>query len=1145
MRTRNVRLSRIALCVALAIGTVPALAQNTTSAVVGRVTAADGRPIAGATVTIRHVESGSVSNLVTDSEGRYSARGLRAGGPYTITVTKDGAVEKRENVQLKLAETESIDLRIGGPERQTIVVTGQVLLTDKFNPTAMGATTALGPTEIQTLPSIGRNLQDLARTDPRVSQTDKERGEMSVAGQNSRYNKITVDSVNISDTFGIEANTLPTLKQPISIDAIQSVQVNVSNYDVSQTGYTGGNINAVTKSGTNELHGTASYVYRDDSMAGKRYNRGTGAYTDPPSFKEETMGVTLGGPIIKDKLFFFLGYEELTSTRTAPDFGPVGSSSGGIVGISQQNITNIGNLARTAYNIELGDVNPGGGKLKVKDVLAKVDWNINAQHRANVRYAKTEQTEPRFNDFSATNLATTSHLFTEEKTIETLVGQWFADWTPNFSTELKASQRKYHSEPINPTNLPEIRFSFSGALPPGSPSGVDTRTRTLFTGTEQSRHFNILDTKTNDLYFGGTLTRGDHEIKALVDYSDNYIYDAFLQNARGNYTFNCTNSSATFTYSFGTINCATATAAQVEAAILENFQRGRPSSYQVTVPLNPNGSLFDGIAIFHLKNEGFGLQDTWSVNPRLTVMYGVRLDVPIMPQSPLRNAAAAAAPVPGTLSGTTLTRASGGFGLDNTVTIDGDKLWQPRVGFNYTFDYLRPTQLRGGIGLFQGAAANVWLTNPYQNTGVAVRVIGCGTLGFAACPVTGGIFRADPNAQVTNFPGAAPAANVDFLEKGMGQPAVWKANLAFEHKLPWWDIVFGVEYLATQTETGIYYQHLNLGAPTRIGTDGRNIFWTPTAMNPACWSSTGSRITTGTTCSVDNRNRALSNPAFSDVLIARASHEGKGQLATVSFAGSFWKNWNWSAAYTYTEQTESSPLTSSISNSNWRARASFNPNADEVANSVYLVKDRFNLTLIFEKAFFGRYKTRIGAFYEGRSGKPYSWTFSNDMNGDGILSNDLMYIPSRPGSGEVIFLGDTAPNGPNEQAFWNIVNANGSLSRYAGRVTERNSAFSPWAHNIDVRFSQEVPSFFPKHKAVIALDILNFGNLLNKKWGHIDEVLFQGQGGQSRGFVNFVGIDSATGRYIYSVRTSPDDFTTRQTRGESQWAMQLTFRYEF
>ena len=253
---------------------------------------------------------------------------------------------------------------------------------------------------------------------------------------------------------------------------------------------------------------------------------------------------------------------------------------------------------------------------------------------------------------------------------------------------------------------------------------------------------------------------------------------------------------------------------------------------------------------------------------------------------------------------------------------------------------------------------------------------------------------------------------------------------------------------------------------------------------------------------------------------------------------------NWSASYTYTEQTESSPLTSSISNSNWRARASFNPNADEVANSAYLIKDRFNLTLIFEKALFGRYKTRFGAFYEGRSGKPYSWTFSNDMNGDGILSNDLMYIPSRPGSGEVIFLGDTAPNGPNEQAFWNVVNANGSLSRYAGRVTERNSAFAPWAHNVDVRLSQEVPSFFPKHKAVIALDILNIGNLLNKKWGHIDEVLFQGQGGQSRAFVNFVGIDSATGRYIYSVRT-PDDYTTRQRNGESQWAMQVTFRYEF
>ena len=381
------RLSRVAVCVALALASVPVVAQNTTSAVAGRVTTVDGKGVAGATVTVLHVESGSMSHLVTDAEGRYTARGLRVGGPYTITIaTNEGATEKLEGVFLQLADTTSVDVKVGAPRRETIVVTSTSLASEKFSRTDMGAQTNIGREELRSLASIQRNLQDYARTDPRVSQTDKERGEISVAGQNSRYNKITIDSVNISDTFGIEANNLPTLKQPVSIDAIESVQVNVSNYDVSQTGYTGGNINAVTKSGTNEFHGTATYVYRDDQLAGQRYNRTNGAYTDPPAFKEDTKGFTLGGPVIKDKLFFFLGYEELTSTRNAPDFGPAGSSNGGIVGISAAAIAGLQNLARSRYQIELGDVGSSGSELKVKDYLAKLDWNINAQHRASVRY---------------------------------------------------------------------------------------------------------------------------------------------------------------------------------------------------------------------------------------------------------------------------------------------------------------------------------------------------------------------------------------------------------------------------------------------------------------------------------------------------------------------------------------------------------------------------------------------------------------------------------------------------------------------------------------------------------------------------------------------------------------------------------------
>ena len=1136
-------LSKIALSIAIALATLPVLAQNTTSAVGGRITGIDGKPASGAQVTILHKDSGSVNTTTTDAEGRYSARGLRVGGPYTITITKDGVTEKREGVFLQLAETASVDAKLGSATQavETIIVTGQNVGSDKFSSTAMGAGTSISRADLDAFASIQRNLQDYARLDPRVAQTDKERGEVSVAGQNTRFNKITIDGVAINDTFGLEANGLPTLKQPISIDAIQSVQINVSNYDVTQQGYTGANVNAVTKSGTNAIKGSVSYVYRDDKWVGDRYNRINDTYFDAPKFEESTIGFTLGGPIIKDKLFFFVGYEELKSTRGAPALGPIGSPLTNI-GITSTAISSAQALSKSVYNIDIGTSDiPSGTELSVKDTLVKLDWNINANHRANLRYTKTEQAEPFFPGLFATPntaLSLSSHWYTQNKTIETVVGQWFADWTPNFSTELKISNRDYPSKPKNNSTLPVVQLQFTGALPVGTSAGVLGGTRNLNFGTERSRQFNVLETKTLDGYFGANWIRGEHELKFAGDYNENKVFNAFLQDVNGNYTFSCQNSSATYTYSFGAIVCGTATAAQIEAAVLENYRIGRPTTYSVQVPL-AGGTLSDAIAKFTIKNYGAAVQDTWTVNPNLTVMFGLRVDNPATNDRPKANAAAAAPLVAG--NAVTGTRQSGGFGRDNTNTIDGEYLIQPRAGFNYTFDTTRPMQLRGGFGLFQGAGATVWLSNAYSNPGVATGFIGCGGSN-AACSSTGGIFRADPAAQLTNL-GSPPAASVDFIETGLGQPAVWKANLAFEHELPWWGVVAGIEYLYTQTETGIYYQHLNLGAPTRSGTDGRDLFYTATALNPVCWTAGGARLTTGTVCSVNNRNRALSNPAFNNVLVASKTRDGRGNLATVSLSRPMKNDWAWSLSYTYTDATEVSGLTSSVSNSNWASRAIFSPNENSAANSVYLVKDRFNGTVNWKHNFFAGLKTEIGFFVEGRSGKPYSWTYANDANGDGLGGNDLMFIPKAFGSGEVVFLGDTATSKTNEEAFWKIVNANGGLSRNVGGVVKRNENFSPWTNSIDMRISQQLPSFFKDHKAVFIFDVLNVGNLLNKKWGRIDEIGFQSNGGQPRSFVNFVGLDPA-GKYIYSVG-NVGDFVTRQQRGESQWALQATFRYEF
>ena len=1131
IRLRGFTHSAIGLAVAAVMA--PALAQNTTAGIAGRIVDSGGKPLAGATVTVLHLESRTASNLTTDADGRFSARGLRVGGPYTVTATKGGITERRENVFLTLAETASLDITMIG-SAASVTVTGRGV-SDKFESSNMGAGTNIGSREINSLASIQRSLQDYARLDPRLAQTDKERGEISAAGQNTRFNSITIDGVTTNDTFGLESNNLPTIKQPISIDAIQSVQVNISNYDVTQKGYTGANINAVTKSGGNEVSGSVYYVTRDDKLVGQRINRATNQYFDAPKFTENSKGFTLGGPIVKDKLFFFVNHERFTSSRTRPDFAPIGGA-GTNVGIRQSYIDQAIAIARDTHKIDVGTSTvPEGVAVNVQDSLLKVDWNISDNHRANIRFTKTEQTEPFLVGFGTTNLSLSSYWYNQEKSLKSVVGQVFSDWTDNFSTEFKISQRDYDSVPIpvNGVRLPQMELSFTGALPPDAPAGTSGNTRGLLMGTERSRHFNVLRTETLDTYLGGNLRLGDHELKFGLDRADNDIYNAFLQDTNGRYTFRCENSSTSITYSFGAINCATATADQVAAAALENFRLGRPSSYFVQVP-QPGRVLNDAVAVWNYANTGFFLQDSFKPRKDLSVVAGLRIDRMDMPQSPLANTAALASPVVGNPS--TNTRASGGFGLDNTRTLDGATLVQPRVGFNWNLS--TPTQrrqLRGGFGLFQGAAANVWLSNPYSNTGRAAVTYSCTT--YAACVTANARFSANPDAQPV-LSGTIPAANVDFLDAGLKQPSVWKFNLAFDTELPA-DLPFigrataGIEYLGTQVKDGITYEHLNLGAPTRTGLDGRQLFWTASGFNPACWAASGSTIS-GAACP-DLRSRALNNPAFGNVLLAKGTDQGGGGALTVSLSKVVPGGLGWSVGYTRTAATEVSPLTSSVSNSNWQNRNIFNPNESVVQNSNYLIRDRFNAAFSLTRAFIANSPTTIGVFFEGRRGKPYSWTYLNDLNGDGIFGNDLMYIPKAPGSGEVVFRGGAA----EEARFWEVVDANPILAKAKGGVVGRNNDYGGWVNSFDVRVSQRIPGFTSKQRATVTLDILNFGNLLNKSWGRIHEIGFP----SNRSFVNYNGVDSQ-GRYIYSLGTL-EDFVTRQTGGESQWAAQLTLRYEF
>lgn len=1076
MTHRNrVRTSKLTLGLLAVLATAPVFAQSTSAGIAGRVLGADGQPVTGAEVTITHTESGTVSRAVTGADGRYNARGLRVGGPYTVVINKEGAgTASQDGVFLNLDKVNEVDVALNNSVTtldavQAIAAGGS----EVFSSTKMGAGSTITREQLESMPTINRNLQDFVRLDPRVVLTDKSRNEISVGGQNPRYNVIRVDGISTNDSFGLGGNGLPTPRQPFSMDVVDEVSVDVANYDVTISGGTGGVINAVTKSGTNEFHGSLYGVYRDNDWSGKNQND-----VRPQLFdSESTYGGTFGGPLVKDKLFFFVNYEKYTGKEVFTgnsSFGPPGSGANNIVNITQAQIDDVINTSKSVYGFDPGDLSLPSLDTKSEEYGIKFDWNINDQHRANFRYAKSEQSTAFLQGFGTNSLALNSYHYVNDFEFKTYTAQLFSDWTDVFSTEAKVSYRDYSAVRSPRFDLPAIAVRFGS--------------NTLNLGTEENTHANVLETKTWNAFFAGNLFLGDHTVKFGADYESNEVYNLFGRRVNGVYTFN---SPA-------------------------DYRAGRSSRYQLFYPAG--GQLDNMAAEFTQKNLGLFVQDTWAVNDKLSLTFGIRYDRAMVDDKPTFNPTASAL-----------------FGVRNDNNIDGTDMWAPRFGFNYTFDSERPTQLRGGIGLFRGGTPTVWLANPYSNNG----------LSYTDYVFTNGItgFSPNPDAQLglVNAAGGAAGAtqSVDFIEKDLNLPSVWKANLAFETELPWYGIVASAETVVTSVNDALYYQQLNLGAATKTGQDGRNIYWDANGLAATSWNAEGVACLretglNGSSCTNSRTNaRALRRTAYNDAIIARQTSKGESQQFTLSLSKPFNNSdWSWSVAYTYTHADEVSPLTSSTSSSQLGNVAVFQANEEVSARSSYEIRDRFTAAINWRHAFFGDNKTTVSLFYEGRSGRPYSYAFDNDANGDGRF-NDLLYIPKGPG--DVLFR-----NPAEEAAFWAFFNSDEYMRSHAGQVAERNAVRGKWVNQFDLHIAQEFPGFWEGHKAELALDILNVGNLLNKDWGRVEEVAFPGM----RGIVDYGGVDPATGKYVYRF-TKPDPEQIYDEKGISRWAAQLSFHYRF
>ena len=558
---------------ALSAASLPATAQETTSSLRGTVVSSSGAPVSEATVTITHEPTGSATTLSLAADGRFFASGLRPGGPYTVKIEASGfQPEEVQQVTLGLDETLSISFDLDASDAailDVVVVTGSA---SDLYAIDTGVGSVFGTDDVAQLPTISRDPKDIIRLDPRAVVTDGVQGQLSVAGLNQRYNSITIDGIRLNDDFGLNRSGNPGRANPVSIDAIDQIVVNIADYDVEASQYLGGNTNIITKSGTNEFHGSAYIFSRNKSLAG---NLPIG---DEPQIDDTTYGFTLGGPLWKDRVFFFANYEKFDTDRpvsTTPDQA----------GITDVDIAQFQDILQRVYGFD-----GGGVQLANTDdderLLLKIDANIADGHRAVFTYTTDEATTVSQQESNTGNFALSSTYLTQQRDIEGYSGQLFSDWTDNFSTELIYSYKKA-TEDRNPANSDFAQFLV--ATPGGS--FLHAGPRFPF---QQNLQFNIYET----LKAKGVYTIGDHVLKGGYEYQTIDVENNFVLFApNGYYVFN----------SFADLEARTASAFMYENA--------------------PSGNSQDGGAQWGYNVHNLFLSDSWQVRDDLTVDLGVRVEL--------------------------------------------------------------------------------------------------------------------------------------------------------------------------------------------------------------------------------------------------------------------------------------------------------------------------------------------------------------------------------------------------------------------------------------------------------------------------------------------------------------------------------------
>ena len=753
--------------------------QVTTSGISGKVTA-EGELLIGATVQAVHEPSGTTYGTVTNADGRYSLQGMRTGGPYTVEVSYVGfqkAVYK--NITLQLGETYLLDVKLTESlSLDEVVVTASKAAL--FNSQKTGAAQNFNQSQIQATPSVSRSIFDVTKMNPLGVNTASG---MSFAGSSNKYNSFQIDGITNNDVFGLSSsgtNGGQAGANPISLEAIEEIQVVIAPYDVRQGGFTGGGINAITKSGTNTFHGSAYWYYNNENFYGKTPGKDAKERKKLGDQSSATYGFTLGGPIVKDKLFFFANYERVKETY--PSSNNIGSTESNLDVKEVDQIVNKISQLTGGYNA--GGYGPQDIDTYSNKILTRLDWNINEQNKFTVRYSFLDGRKMVFSNSVSSAKLNDNGYFMNNKT-HSLVSELNTQFTPSWSNEFRFGWT-YVRDYRDPIGQPLPNITINNLINNGDP----TKKSSLELGTERNSAANALDQDIFTLEDNLIWNKGNHTITLGTHNEFFHMKNLYITNIYGSYVYNSLDDFLTV----GTAN-----------EVL-------PNSYEYSYSNEKITGTDRWAPVFGAAQLGFYAQDEWKVTNRFSMTYGLRLDIPLLFDKPRANE----------VFNSSTVATSMGLATDQMPTTK--VLWSPRVGFRWSLNEDRTTLLRGGAGIFTGRVPFVWISNSFGNAGVEmVRTAYSSSLGNYPSDFK---FNIDPNKQYKDPNAKVPTSEVDVMAKNFRFPSVFRANLAVEQMLP-----FGIrgtlEGLYSKTLNNILYENINYqwkGETLNNGGDDRPVY---------------------------------------------------------------------------------------------------------------------------------------------------------------------------------------------------------------------------------------------------------------------------------------------------------------------------------